>query len=345
LNVIHFSTLIRVFRWRFVHVSANVFNTILFVPILLAVTFVPAAASAKDYPSKPIHFIVPSPAGAINDQVVRTISPLLAQALGQSIVVDNRGGAGGLIGTSDAARAAPDGHTIVIVATSHAIQAAANTKRSYDAIADFEPVALIGYSPFLLVANPSVPITSVKDLIVYAKANPGKLTYASAGMGSGVHMASELFKLMSGVDILNVNYKGVTAGQVDLLGGRVSIMFGNIVNTLPLVEAGKLRALGVTGPKRSQYAPQFPTIAEAGLPGYSYMGWMGVLVPKGTPKEIIVQLNEEINRIMNEPSVAKQLASYGLETAVGTPEDLAAHIRADINKWKEVIDTTGIKIQ
>jgi tripartite-type tricarboxylate transporter receptor subunit TctC len=277
--------------------------------------------------------------------MARLVGDRLSETWGQPVIVDMRSGAGGIIGTEIAARAAPDGYTIVIVVTSHAINASLGRKTSYDPIKDFAPVARLGYTPLVLVVHPSLPVNSVSALIALAKEKPQQLNYASAGSGSGLHLAAELFKAMSGIDIVHVAYKGATPAEVDLIAGRVSIMFDNIVNAIPPVRAGRLKALAVTSDKRSVLLPDVPTVDEAGLRGYEYTGWFAALAPAGTPKVIVDKLSIEIGKILGRPDVKQPLSELGFEPAPSTPEQLGQYLRSQVAKWRRVVSAAGVRIE
>ena len=303
-------------------------------------------ASAQTYPTKPIQFIVPFPPGGGNDTVARAIAQQASPALGQPIVVDNRPGAGGIIGADAAAKAAPDGHTIFLggVAT-HAVNPHLHPKLSYDPIKDFAPITLVASAPSVLVVHPSVPARTIADFAAYARANPGKLNYASNGNGSSSHMAAVLYETNAGVKMTHVPYKGVGPALTDLMSGRIELMFNSIVAILPHIQAGKLRALAVTSKSRSSLLPDVPSIAESGWPAYEAGSWYGILAPAGTPPAIIDRLHREIVKSLKEPEVQKRLAGEGAEVIGSTPQEFAAHIRSELARMGQAIKAAGIKLE
>ena len=307
-------------------------------------SFAQAPALPAPYPSRPVRFIVPFPPGGGNDTMARTIGNQLAAALGQQFVVDNRPGAGGLIGAETAAHAVPDGYTLFLGGVaSHGILPNLQPKLGYDPVKDFSPVSLIAAAPLILVVHPAVPVRSVKELVQFAKAKPGQLNFASNGTGGSSHLAAELFKMMSATDMVHVPYKGLSPALTDLLSGQVQLMFSSTVAMLPLVRAGRLRPLAMTSAKRSAAMPDLPTVAEAGVPGYETVSWYGVLAPAGTPKPIIDRLNREIARAVQLPDVRERMMSEGAEPAGGSPAEFAAHIKRELVRWSQVIKQARIK--
>lgn len=303
------------------------------------------AAMAQPYPAKPIRLIAPSTPGDAPDVIARLIALRLSPVLGQPIVVENRPGAGGVIGSEVAAKSAPDGYTLIMGnAGSHGINAAVYSKLPYDIQRDFAPISQVAIAPNIMVINPLIPAKSVAEFIAYAKSQPGKLSYASGGNGSSAHMSMELFKAMSGVDIQHVPYKGSSPALTDLMGGQVAVFIGNIPPTVPLVRAGKLRALAVTTKSRSTLMPELPTISEAGLSGYETVAWFGVLAPAGTPPEIVTRLSTEIGKIARSPEMRDKLVAMGAEPVGGTPEEFKAVIDSDIAKWKRLAQKESIKV-
>lgn len=304
-----------------------------------------SASSGQAYPSKPVRMIVPFAAGGILDIVARAVGERLSGSLGQQIVVDNRGGAGGTIGTAIAARAAPDGYTLLTghVGT-HAIAPSLYAKLGYDPIRDFAPITLNATFPLGLFVHPSVQAQSVQDLIALAKSKPGRVNFASAGSGGPTHMAGEMLKAMARIDIVHVPYKGNAGALNDLLGGRVQMFFSNLLTALPHARAGKLRAIAVTTPKRSAQAPELPTIAEAGVPGYDMTNWVGTFAPASTPRAIVMKLNREIVAILESPDLKARFRTQGLDLAGNTPEAFAAFIRAELAKWRKVVKESGAKV-
>jgi tripartite-type tricarboxylate transporter receptor subunit TctC len=304
-----------------------------------------ANALAQDYPGRSIRFVVPLPPGGFTDLLARAIGQKLTESWGQTVVVDNRGGGGTTIGTEIVAHAPPDGYTILLVPPDLAINPSLyrDRKLPYDAVKSFAPVTLAAWSPIILVAHPSVPAKSVKELIALAKSKPGQLNYASGGIGTGAHVSTELFKSMTGTDMVHVPYKGVGPAVTGLLAGQVQIMFGQLPITLPHVKAGKLRALAIASAKRSPAISDLPTVAEAGVPGFEANPWFGVAAPAGTPKEIITKLNTEIVKILNMPEIQQRLTALGAEPVGSTPEEFAAHIKAEIVKWGQVVEKSGAR--
>ena len=312
---------------------------------LLAVMAVPALAQAPAYPTKPIRLVVPFPAGGTTDILARAVAQKLTEAWGQPVIVDNRPGAGGNIGSELVAKAAPDGYTLEMgTVGTHAINASLYAKMPYDHVKDFVPVILIAGVPNVLVVYPSVPVNSVAELIAYAKANPGKLNFASSGSGTSIHLSGELFKVMSGVQMTHVPYKGSAPAVQDLLGGQVQLMFDNLPSALPHIKAGKLRALAVTSAQRAPVLPDVPTIAEAALPGFEASSWFGVLAPAGTSPAIVVKLNAEIAKWLASPEAKEKLQSQGANAAGGPPENFAKHIAAETAKWAKVVKESGAKV-
>jgi tripartite-type tricarboxylate transporter receptor subunit TctC len=298
---------------------------------------------AQDYPSRPIRFIVPYPPGGFTDLLARAIGQKLTESWSQAVVVENRGGGGSTIGTEIVAKAPPDGYTILLVAPDLAINPGLYRKLPYDAVKSFAPVTLAAWSPVILAVHPSVPAKSVKELIALAKSKPGQLNYASGGIGTGAHIAMELFKSMTEIDMVHIPYKGVGPAVTALLAGQVSMMFGQMPITLPHVKAGKLWALAVASAKRSPAMPDLPTVAEAGVPGFEASPWFGVVAPAGIPKEVITKLNTEIVKIINMPDIQQRLSGLGAEPVGSTPEGFAAHIQAEIVKWGEVVKRSGAR--
>ena len=311
--------------------------------LLLGLVF--ALASAQSYPTKPIRLVVPFPPGGATDILARDVAQKLTEAWGQSVIVDNRPGAGGNIGSELVAKSAPDGYTLEMgTVGTHAINASLYAKMPYDHVKDFTPVILVAGVPNVLVVNPSVPANSVAELIAYAKANPGKLNFASSGNGTSIHLSGELFKVMAGVQIMHIPYKGSTPALQDLLAGQVQMMFDNLPPSLPQIKAGKLRALAVTSLTRAPALPDVPTLSEAGLPGFEASSWFGILAPAGTPAPIVAKLNAEIAKYLATPEAKEKLAKQGANAAGGTPDDFAKHIAAETAKWAKVVKDSGAKI-
>ena len=301
-----------------------------------------AAAAAADFPSRPIRLIVPNAAGGSTDLVARTVAQKVSESIGQQVIVDNRPGSGGIIGTEMVARAAPDGHTLVMATIgSVAISPHLHAKIGYDPIKDFTPVTQLAAAAYMLLTHPAVPARSVKELVALAKAKPGQINYASAGSGTGSHLAAELFKAVAQVNIVHVPYKGGTPGLVDLIAGNVQMFFNGIPSSIPHVKAGRVRAHAVTTPSRSPAVPDLPTIAEAGYPGAESTSWTGVLAPAGTPAPIIAKLNAEFVKVVQHPEVKARLSADGAVPVGSTPAQFAQYIRAELVKWGKVVKISG----
>lgn len=291
-----------------------------------------ATACAQGYPNKPIRMVVTYPTGGAPDILARIFSE--KSGLGQPVVVDNKPGAGGNIGAELVAKAPNDGYTVVMgTVNTHSINGALYAKMPYDMVRDFTPVSLIASTPNLLVVNVNLPVKNVQELIAYAKANPDKLSFGSPGIGSSIHISGELMKNMTGIRMTHVPYKGRQFAIPDLLGGQIQLMFDNMPSALPLAKEGKLRALGQTGPKRSPAAPEVPTVAEQGVPGFEVTSWFAIFAPAGTPKDIISRLNAEAQRVYRLPDVQERLKTLGLDTVLSTPEELGRVQAAEVIKW------------
>ncbi len=304
----------------------------------------PAGYAAERFPSRPVRFIVPYPPGGITDILARVISQHLTARWGEQVIVDNRAGASGNIGTEIAARATPDGHTILFGNSStHAINPSLFSKLAFDPIRDFEAVTLVANVTNALLVNPSFSARSVQDIVALAKAKPGQLTFASNSTGSSNHLAGELFKTIAGIDMIHVPYKSAVAAGVDLIGGRVTMMFDNLPTAVPHVKAGRLRALATTGAKRSPSLPDVPTMIESGFQGFVLTPWWGVFAPARTPREIIAKLNAEIVRGYSAPEVKERITGYGAEVATSTPEELDRFNREQIAKWAKVVRFSGAR--
>ncbi|HVJ76177.1 MAG TPA: tripartite tricarboxylate transporter substrate binding protein [Casimicrobiaceae bacterium] len=313
---------------------------------LAAVTLPHAApALAQAWPSKPITYVVPFPAGGTTDILARILGQKLGAALGTTIVVENKPGAGGNVGSEIVARAAPDGYTILGgTISSHAINVSLYPKLPHDPVTSFAPITLIGTNPNVLVVNAASPYKSVQDITAALKAKPGSLSYASAGNGTSQHLSAELYKFMAGVDMVHIPYKGSGPAITDVIGGQVPMMFDTSVVAGPHIESGKLRALAVTSAKRAASMPAVPTMAESGVAGYDVVSWQAVFAPAGTPKPIVDRLHAEIAKILKEPEVQERLAKLGLDPSGMTPAELAAFQKAEIDKWAKVIKAANIKI-
>ena len=298
---------------------------------------------AQNYPNRPVHVIVPWPPGGGTDIFARAISEKLQQSLGQPFPVENRPGVAGNLGAAIVARSPPDGYTIMIATITLATSPALYKSLDYNAIKDFAGITLIAGVPHMLVVNPALPAKNVKELIALAKQKPGKLTYASAGVGSPFQIAAELFKQSAGVDILHVPYKGGGPAVADVIGDHVDMTFANLLAVLPQARAGLVRALAVTSAKRSSAAPEIPTIAEAGLPGYEFTSWFGALAPAGTPLGIVKKLNVAIVNALRSPEVSAQLSEQGADIIASSPEEFDSFLRSQTRKWQKVIKAAGIQ--
>jgi tripartite-type tricarboxylate transporter receptor subunit TctC len=301
------------------------------------------AAQSQNYPSKPIRFIVPFPPGGGNDIVGRIVAQKLAEGFGLSVVVDNRGGAGGTVGTEMAAKAPADGHTMLVNNISLAVNATLFPKLPYDTLKDLAPVTLVGRQPNIVVVNPSVPARSVRELLALAQAKPGQINYGSGGVGTASHLATELLKLMAKVDMVHVPYKGLGPALTDLMGGQIQLIISTLASALPQVRAGKLRALAVTTAKRSAFFPEIPSMDEAGVRGYEFSTWYGLLVPAGTPRSIVDRLNQEMARVLGSAAVNDQFASQGLEAAHTSPQEFGVYLKSEVEKWAKVVKASGAK--
>lgn len=312
----------------------------------LAVVVAGPVAGQGAFPSKPIKLIVPYPPGGGADIFARTLSQKLGENLGQQVVVDNKAGANGIIGTDMVAKSAPDGYTLVLGNIGpNAINQAIYPALPYDCVKDFAPVALTGYTAHILAVNTKVPVSSVAELIALAKAQPGKLTYASSGIGGSPHLAGELFKLMTGTNMVHVPYKGASPGNTDLIAGQVDLTFNTLPPLLQFAKTGKIKALAVTGAKRASALPDVPTIEESGVKGYDVTTWYGILAPAGTPPEIVARLNAEIVKTLKTPEVYQKLQGQGFDVDTSTPEAFATLIRDEVDKWKKVAKEANVKAE
>ena len=302
-----------------------------------------ASAQQRDYPQRPIRFVLGFPAGGASDIVVRAVGQKLTEAWGQQIVVDNRPGATGLIASEIAVNAPADGYTVLLVSSSFANNVVLMPKLSFDAMKDLAPVSKVAIVPNIAVVPPSLPVKNLSDLITLAQSQPGALSYASGGVGTGTHLATELFKVMSHTDMVHVPYKGTPPALLDLAAGRIQLMLAGAPPTLPIIRTGKLRAIAVTGAKRSPTLPDIPTFAET-LPGYEATTWYGFMVPARTPKKIVGVLNAEIQKSLEAPGVKKVLADAGFEPAASTPAQFGAFVGYEIDKWSKVVKSAGLKM-
>lgn len=302
-----------------------------------------AQAVAAEYPARPIRIVVPYPAAGPVDITARAVGPRLAAALGQPIVIDNRGGAGSILGSELVAKSAPDGYTLLLCTTANAINASLLPKLPYDMKQDFAPITLAVIITSVVVVHPSVPASSIKELIALAKAKPGQLSYASTGNGTPTHLAAELFKNMAGVDIVHIPYKGASGAVIDLISGQVQLSFISAPGVLPHIKAGRLRALAVTNAKRSTLVPDLPTVAETGLPGYESEGWHGLFAPARTPAAIVGRLYREFVAVLRAPDISTQLLNGGAEPVGLPPDQFAVKLRNEIEKWAKVVKATHMK--
>ncbi|RBL79530.1 tripartite tricarboxylate transporter substrate binding protein [Streptomyces cavourensis] len=310
-----------------------------------ALTLGGAASAAKPYPERPVTLVVGYAAGGATDIVARLVAKALTEELGQTIVVENKTGANSNIGAEIVSRAAPDGYTLYVGSIANTINRSLYTQLNYDFVKDFKPIGLLATIPNILVVNPKVPIKSVQEYIAYAKKNPGKLTCASSGSGSSIHLSCELFKMRTGTDILHVPYRGSGPAVADLLGGQVDSMFDNLPSSLPHVQAGKLRAIGVTSPERLPAVPDVPTLAESGLPGFDVESWFGLMAPAGTPQAVVDRLNQAMNKALANPALQasyKQSGFYAPQPP-NTQETFARMIASEIEKWGAVVKSADIK--
>jgi tripartite-type tricarboxylate transporter receptor subunit TctC len=304
-----------------------------------------SGAWAQAYPTKPIRLVVPFPAGGTTDILAREVGQRLSVTLAQPVVIDNRPGAAGNIGSELVAKSAPDGYTLLMCTVStHAINPNLYAKMPFDHVKDFVPVILVAGVPNVLEVTPALPVNSVADLIKLAKEKPGQINFASSGSGTSIHLSGELFKTMAGVDMTHVPYKGSAPAITDLMGGQVQVMFDNLPSSLQQIKAGKLRAIAVTSAKRAPALPDVPTIAESGLPGFEATSWFGIVAPAGTPPAIIARINADVNQWLQSSEAKEKLLAQGAAAAGGTPEQFAAHIRSETEKWAKVVKASGAKV-
>jgi tripartite-type tricarboxylate transporter receptor subunit TctC len=303
------------------------------------------SANAQNYPVKPVRVIVPSSAGGGTDIVARILTPELSKRLGQQFVVENRAGAGTMIGTEVAAKSPPDGYNLLMGLSTLAINSALYKKVPYDPVKDFAPITVAVSSGSIIVVHPSVPVKTVKELVSFARARPGQMNYASAGTGTYPHMTMELFLSMAKLKMVHIPYKGTGPAMVDMLAGHTAVMAGTMVTTVPQIRAGRLRGLGITTTKRSDAAPDIPTISEAGLPGFESVQWYGLLAPANTPRDIVNRLHGEMVKILQQPAIRKRFAADGADVVANTPDQFAAYIKAELVKWDKVARGAGIEKQ
>jgi len=315
---------------------------LVFVVVQAALAF---AQPADPYPSRPVRLILPFPPGGGTDILGRLIAERLAASLGQPVVVENRGGAGGNVGAEAAARAAPDGHTIILAATTLAISPSLYSKLGFDPLRDFAPVSLVATVPNVMITHPSVPAQTLQEFIALAKAKPGAMNFGSGGTGTSNHLGGELFNIVAGVQLVHVPYKGVNLAMNDVLAGNVQLVLIGIPAAAPNIKSGRLRALAVVARERSAALPDVPSVVEAGLPELDVTTWYGVLAPAGTPRPIVMRLNAELVRIMHSPDLKERLATMATDPRTSTPEEFAAYIKQEMARWAEVVRKTGIKAE
>jgi tripartite-type tricarboxylate transporter receptor subunit TctC len=313
--------------------------------VALAFMFASGTGEAQSYPSRPVRLIVPYPPGGSNDIVGRMVAMQLGERLGQQVVVDNRAGAGGTLGTDVAAKAPPDGYTLLLVSVSHAFNPAIYSKLSYDPDKSFAPVAMLGTGPVVVVVSPDLGVNSLGELIALAKSKPGQLNYASAGVGSLQHLASALFVLQAGLDVVHVPYKGGGPAMIDVIAGQAQFSVASLIQSLPHMRSGKLKALAMSGAKRSALLPELPTISEAGVPGYEAYNWWGLLAPAGTPTPVIERLHAAVSEILSSKESAKRFESEGAEPVRMTPPQFGRFVGAEIAKWGKVAREAGIRAE
>jgi tripartite-type tricarboxylate transporter receptor subunit TctC len=312
--------------------------------VLLVLATVPAARAADAWPSRPIHFIIPFPPGGSNDVVGRVFAAALGERLGQTLVVENRGGAGGVLGTELASNATPDGYTLLVISLAHAVNPWLY-RLKYDPIKSFVPIGIMASGTNVLVVNPTLPVHSVQELVALAKAKPGELNYASAGIGSFQHLGGELFKLDAGVDIVHVPFRGGGPAMLDVLAGNTKVMFSSLVQTTTFIRNGQLRALGTGGVKRSPVLPDVPTIAEAGVPNYEATNWWGIIAPAGTPAAIVEKVHAALAAAQDSPDTQRRLESEGAEVVRMSSAEFGAFMQSEMQKWGEVVQKGGINAQ
>jgi tripartite-type tricarboxylate transporter receptor subunit TctC len=314
-----------------------------FLAATAAFATAPAAVRAQAWPARAIRLVVPYPPGGPTDVLARIVAVKLGEALGTNFAIDNKPGASGMIGAAEVARAAPDGHTLLGNASIHVINPSLYAKPAFDAIADFTPVTQLAEVPLILVVNNDLPVRSVRDLIAHAKANPGRLNFASSGNAAAPHLAGESFRLAAGVQMQHVPYKGSSPALTDVIGGQVQLMFDSMPSAMPQVKAGKLRALAVTTARRSAAVPDLPTMAEAGVPGFDISTWYGLWAPRGTPREIVERLATDTARILKLPEVRERYAALGAEPVGSGPDEFAAFCRSELAKWARVVKESGAR--
>jgi tripartite-type tricarboxylate transporter receptor subunit TctC len=316
-----------------------------FVIAALALSLAAGVAPAQNYPTKPIRIVVPYPPGGGTDVIARTIAQKMNEMLGQPAIVDNRAGANGIIGTDVVAKAPADGYTVLITIATHAINPTLYAKLPYDTAADLAPVTLLAEYPFVITVHPSLPAKTVKEFIAFAKSRPGQLAYASSGNGSGPHLGMELFKSLAGIDLVHVPYKGAGQAMTDLLSGQVPVFLNNFLAGMPMIKAGRLRALAVTSRQRSGAMPELPTVAEAGLPGYVVTGWYGMFVPAATPAAVVSVLNAGAVKALTSKDVSERLSKEAAVIVASTPQQFADFLKTEIEKWAAVIRKAQVRLE
>jgi tripartite-type tricarboxylate transporter receptor subunit TctC len=323
--------------------SVTGIKTACIVVLSLAIAL-PPIAQAQNYPNRPIRMILPFSPGGAADTPGRMLMHKLSEVLGQQVFIDNRPGAGGTIGAESVARATPDGYTLLLISNTHVISASLYKNLTYDSVTDFAPVLQFGYAPNVLVVNPSLPVKSVQELIALAKEKPGKIDYASSGNGSSQHLFAALFSSMAGVNMYHIPYKGSAQATTDLLSGEVKVGFPGIAGMLQYIKDGRLRALAVTGARRSPELPDVPTIAEAGVKGYEASLWLGIIGPVALPNDVIMKLNTAVTRILKQPDMQSSLRKVGTEIVYRTPDEFGKFLRAEQQKWSKVVKEIGLKV-
>ena len=313
--------------------------------IVVALALVAGAVAAQNYPAKPIRIVVPFPPGGGTDLVARTVAQKMHETLGQTAVVDNRAGANGIIGADLVAKAPADGYTVMITIASHAINPTLYPKLPYDTLGDLAPVSLLAEYPFVITVHPSMPVKTIKEFVAFAKSRPGQLSFASSGNGSGPHLGMELFANMAGISMVHVPYKGAGQAMTDLVSGQVQVFLNNFLAGMPMIRAGKLRALAVTSNKRSIAAPELPTVVEAGVPGYVVTGWYGMFVPAATPAPVVATLHTATVKALRSKDVSERLSNEAAEIVASTPQQFAEFLKAEIAKWAGVIRKAKVRLE
>ena len=316
-----------------------------FTVVALVGSVIAMSSNAQVFPAKPLRMVVPFAPGGGTDVIARYVAAGLLESWGRQVVVDNRAGANGIIGTEIVAHAPPDGYTLLFVSSPHSINPSLYPKLPYDTLRDFTPVSMVATSPYVLVVHPSLPVRNVKELIALAKAKPDQITYASGGNGSSAQLAAELFNQMAGVKLREIPYKGAGPALQAVLSGECSAVFGNALTVKPHIESGRVRALGIASAKRSPSAPEMPTIAEAGVPGYQSDAVLGLLAPARTPRAIVQMLNSEVHKVMRRPGAVEAMRNVGVDIALSTPEEFGRVIESEMQRWGKLIRTLGLKVQ